>query len=441
MIFANLFASPSATAKLSCPESFRLFGRKDKTLEVIQTSRSPRKPGLFEAFTSPTTDSRWLDYSRRFRMTTTYNIRRNQRLYLQAIQEKHPHIDFLKSLGYRFEITSSGRLDVVVPPLEDALKAYENIQRAHVAAGRVKAEDVLVPMRAFTTPDGKTYFVKFGDPIPVGATPQTKLLNDDQFQDVARQRGFIMSEAARGDLFSSLNTGLEHDLGHLSVFSRNPELQGPVARFNSTDWSAIGSIGGSRDVSMYLNEHMEGVGKQNRPALIELFRKHGVLTPTMLKDKPVLLSEVRKKTDKLSDQEIAALVDDIRKNRHRLIQSLGGAQSDIVEREFTIRQVRDHGPEARREYTYMATPGALIDLFKLRADTIQMRRLAEEIVTSLDNTSHFDFPEIAAQLSQPKIDPKSPAYTYFCRNRLYQLYWTCQQSRPLGKKIIDAIVN
>lgn len=420
-----LLVSPqSGFAAEDCPGRFgrlRSFFARVKPIDQATPAKIERAPGLFRAFTEANQAPAWLKYSLEFQNMTSKNIRANESIYRAAIQANHPHIQFLRDIGFRLNVLESGHLEIEVPALEQALKRYETIMRAHVASGRIHADDVLIPMRAMTNADGKLIFLRFGEKIPDGAVARSSLLEDQEYQEIAKARGFVLGEPVMGTLRSGMHSAIEHDLVHLGVFAREPEVQTAIAKFNAVASANVMNSEMIAERSFYINESMEGVGSENRPKIVELFRKYGVLTRTMRRNQPVDLKEVRKVVNKMSNASIEAMIEEVRRRRHDLIRKIGGAVSDVVDRQWLLNSFDQSGLPSLRSRTSLKGPDAILDLLEIgqtfpkQYDEARRKDVAR-LIAALDNTSYFNFPDVVTALTEENISAQSPVFTYLCLN-------------------------
>lgn len=431
VVIALLLPQPGFAAD-DCPGRFSrlwsLFARA-KATDKSNPSKTERVPGLFRAFTEPNSSPEWVTYSLAFQNVTSQSIRNNEATYRAAIRANHPQIQFLRDVGFRLEIQESGHLEIVAPTLEQAIKQYETIIRAHVANGRIHADDVLVPMRAMISVDGKPIFLRFGEKIPNGAVPRTTLLEDQEFRELAKIRGSILSEPVNGTMRSG-SSPIEHDFAHLGVSAREPEVQTAIMKFNAEASASGMSAEILSERSFYINESMEGVGSKNRSKVAELFKKHGVFTRSMRRNQPVDLEDIRKVVNKMSDASIAALIEDVKSRRHELIRKVGGAVSDIADRQWLLNSFDQAGLNSLRNRTSLKGPDAILDILEIgqsvpkKYDEARRKDVAR-LITALDNTSYFDFSEVVAALTAEKISVQSPLFNYLCLN-LKILRFSCQ---------------
>lgn len=363
----------------------------------------------------------WSAYSTSFQVTTRSNILRNSELYKSAITDGHPHIRFLEKIGYRFEVAANGKLEITVPPLETAIRSYEAIMKEHVANGRIKAEDVLIPMRAFKAGE-EVVFLRYGDAIPKGATPYDDILSDADFATIAKAGGFIISESKSDILLSNLHSALEHDLGHLSGYAEFPEFQTQIALFNRSaeTVSRNGKRHGFSQRSSYLNEFLEGVGVENREQLTDIFKRHGIRTMSSSNGRAARTLEYRLALQFKSDKQIKDLLSELRANWYQLVKKPGAAVRDIADQEYYRRVIQDPSIADANVGFYARQRRVTLDnrlQAVLTGSRVDKKQVAE-LLTALDNTSHFQFDEIVKQSANAKIDRNSALYIFLCTNRL-----------------------
>lgn len=366
--------------------------------------------------------AQWEEYSQSFQETTKANILKSAALYKDAVRRRHPHIQFLEKIGYRFEFDFLGRLKVSVPPVETAIRNYEAIMKEHIASGRILAVDVLIPMRAFTI-DGKRRFIRYGDEIPQDAVPYDKLLSAEDFRGAAAKNGFVIGETKSGALYSNLHSALEHDLGHLSAYAEFPEFQKDVTRFNRDPAAAVTpwKVKFYRHRAGYLNEFLEGVGTKNQQRLWDLFDGHGLRTAASMERRPGTMLEYRRILESKSKAQISALISDLQQSWFELVQKPGAAVRDIADQEFYRRQLdprtsaRDIDIEVQAIERRSTLDNRLREISQQKV--VNRDRLAE-LLTALDNTSYFKFEDIVRQSENEKISSESALYVFLCVNQL-----------------------
>lgn len=391
---------------------------------IEENLASRYKDGKISFVEKNSTDSKsvaeWKKYSRDYQITTTENIRKNSATYVEAVRNGDPHINFLRKLGYKFELDQSGKLYYEVPPLEKSLKKYEQLMQEQIDKGTIAADDVLIPGRIFIVND-EYKILRFGEKIPAGAKTEDALLEKADFEKIIGEKKFsIIGE--NGTHVLQGHTPLEHDLAHLSGFADHPEYQVELSKLmklttNNQDWHAQ-AIYKSR--AFYVSELLEGTTSANRKTIESYLGQRNLLPTDSKLGAPSSIDDFKKIISNSSDQELIKITNDLYENRFKLMSSAGGSARDFIYRKSIMDDpnyaVQLRGPIGRSE--------VLQSQIKNKTSlTESQRQQVAELLASVENTSHFSFADFAKASGQQDLIKGTPEFTYICKNMLLGDHW------------------
>ncbi len=285
---------------------------------------APLPPGAASA-------AAWKWYAERFQATALENVNRNLGHYLRAKAEGDRHVAVLEELDFRFEPV------VKVPPLESLLARYNARLDALIAAGTVRAEEVLRPARAFKGLTGRILHVPFGEPIPEEAVPVDDTLSNGDFGDMVAAGYFPMGPHLNL-LQAKPLTVFEHDLGHLTAFLEHPRFMAAVRR----TYARVRRDGLPEELRRQARRNTNRFDSRMYD-ILELFAavpaaKRGRLLAALGLPRAwngrigPMVGEVRSFLNDLDSEELKGLLEALRREYPALLERFGGTVNDVIGR-------------------------------------------------------------------------------------------------------------
>lgn len=166
----------------------------------------------------------WLDYDQRFTDRARAAIVAALPHYAQLKEQGHPHIKWMESVGFVLGPTAA---DVRVPSFGRLMVAINQGIDAHIAAGTVKADQVLRPARIFFRGDPKDrdfVEIEYGGLVPPGHTPVDTIIPFPATLRLMKSGVYPIGEVA--NVGPRHDEGMQifplHDLAHFSRFLQEP---------------------------------------------------------------------------------------------------------------------------------------------------------------------------------------------------------------------------
>jgi hypothetical protein len=370
--------------------------------------------------------SDWKNYSASFQEAVKKNVENSSAVYKNAIENKRPYIKSLESLGYKFHVNGD-QVTVDVPSLEQINQKIKAKMQSYVDSGRIKADDVLLPARAFTNEKNEVVLIPFGDPVPEGykhfmSVAGDGTLSSKDYTRAIREGKFPIGEVAN-DVRGNAQTVLEHDLAHVTAFMDNPEFMAALKKGYIETGKAGKDLQPQEKMNRvarltYLSEMFEITTPKQGMALNKFLTDNKV-AGVFSQNKFVTPAQVRQALDGKSADELKDMLKTM--NDKGFVEPLGGARRDLM----TVASEKKG--DGLGTGTFFETPHGIAQRALGRIEQrswVQPKRedylkAVTEGLTMLHNSKQLDVTTAVREAFKPKIEKSDISYKVFCGSGVF----------------------
>lgn len=338
----------------------------------------------------------WKDYDDEYQVRTRADLEAVKDVYLRAKKEGDPHIAFLERMGFQFELA------IRVPPLSQVFERYNRMIDEKIAQGRVSADGALRPARVFRAKDGRFLYRSYGEPLPQGALPYNRVLDDKSFGGMINAGYYPVGESTYNIAPKGIST-LEHDLGHLGAFDEHPRFAAAFKKLYSGAGRAAASAGFSSQRLYYLVEMLSVVSAGKRQELLKTLR-----LPKTLESWPTT-AQVDSYLAALPETSVNALIKRLEQAYPKLITHLGGTVRDVVSRESLVKDPNGTGYDFSLDYQWRS-------LTRLSLSAGEKRDRLARLIVFLVGSTQVDPVKLVEEAANPSLWKDSSLRRFWCQS-------------------------